>query len=392
MPGVLIVEAIAQAGGALLLTEVEDRSDKVMVFTGIERAKFRRPVSPGDQLRIEVEVKGWRVDPAHDRGENAWRRLVAGKRVAEATVSCQLIDSSRGRGDGCGWRPAMARLRNEARAPACSRTSSPSPDDAITQSMNVHPTAIIDPRAKVPASCKVGPYCVIGADVELGEDCRSGVACGASKGRRKSAPTTRFFPFCAIGMAPQDVTYKGEPTRLEIGDHNEIRECVTISRGTVKGGGLTRVGSHTLIMAYAHIGHDSVIGDHCMLVNGATLGGHVTVEEWAVVGALCPVHQFVRIGAHAYIGGGTTITQDVLPFSMTSAARNTHAYGMNKVGLERRGFSQERIRKIHHAYKTLLASKMNTSQALEKLKSEPDRGEDVDMLIRFHRSIGARSD
>ena len=141
-------------------------------------------------------------------------------------------------------------------------------------------------------------------------------------------------------MAPQDITYKGEPTRLEIGDHNEIRECVTISRGTVKGGGVTRVGSHTLIMAYAHIGHDSVIGDHCMLVNGATLGGHVTVEEWAVVGALCPVHQFVRIGAHSYIGGGTTITQDVLPFSMTSAARDTHAYGMNKVGLERRGFSQ----------------------------------------------------
>jgi UDP-N-acetylglucosamine acyltransferase len=129
-----------------------------------------------------------------------------------------------------------------------------------------------------------------------------------------------------------------------------------------------------------------VIGDHAMLVNGATLGGHVTVEEWAVVGALCPVHQFVRIGAHSYIGGGTTITQDVLPFSVTSAARGTHAYGLNKVGLERRGFSKERIGKIHHAYKTLLASKMNTSQALEKLKAEADRGEDVDLLIRFIES------
>jgi UDP-N-acetylglucosamine acyltransferase len=248
--------------------------------------------------------------------------------------------------------------------------------------MNVHPTAIIDPRAKVPASCKVGPYCVIGAEVELGEGCHL-VSHVAMEGPAKIGADNAFFPFCAIGMAPQDTSYKGEPTRLEIGDHNEIRECVTISRGTVKGGGLTRVGSHTLIMAYAHIGHDSVIGDHCMLVNGATLGGHVTVEEWAVVGALCPVHQFVRIGAHAYVGGGTTITQDVLPFSMTSAARNTHAYGMNKVGLERRGFSQERIRKIHHAYKTLLASKMNTSQALEKLKAEADRGDDVDMLIKF---------
>jgi len=251
--------------------------------------------------------------------------------------------------------------------------------------MSVHPTAILDARAKIPASCEVGPYCVIGADVELGERCRL-ISHVAVQGPTKIGADNIFFPFGAIGMAPQDITYQGEPTRLEIGDHNEIRESVTINRGTVKGGGLTRVGNHTLIMAYAHIGHDSVIGDHSMLINGATLGGHATVEEWAVVGALCPVHQFVRIGAHAYVGGGTTITQDVLPFSMASAARDVHAYGMNKVGLERRGFSAERIRKIHRAYKTLLASKMNTSQALEKLKSQPDRGEDVDMLIRFIES------
>ena len=136
-------------------------------------------------------------------------------------------------------------------------------------------------------------------------------------------------------------------------------------------------------MAYTHVAHDCVIGDHAILANAATLGGHVIVEEWAVVGALCPVHQFVRIGAHSYIGGGTTITRDVLPFSKTAAERGTHAYGLNAVGLERRGFSRERIRKIHHAYKVLLASKLNTSQALEKLKSEPDQGADVEMLIRF---------
>ena len=252
----------------------------------------------------------------------------------------------------------------------------------MTDPTHIHPTAIIDPRAKVPASCKVGPYCVIGADVELGEDCRL-LSHVTIEGPTKIGADNSFFPYCAIGMAPQDITYRGEPTRLEIGEHNEIREYVTITRGTVKGGGVTRVGSHLLIMAYTHIGHDCVIGDHAMLVNGATLAGHVTVEEWAVVGALCPVHQFVRIGAHSYIGGGTTITQDVLPFSMTSAARETHAYGMNKVGLQRRGFSSERIAKIHHAYKILLASKMNTSQALERLKSEPDRSEDVEMLIRF---------
>ena len=184
-------------------------------------------------------------------------------------------------------------------------------------------------------------------------------------------------------MAPQDISYDGESTRLEIGDHNEIRESVTINRGTAKGGALTRVGSHILIMAYAHIGHDCSIADHAMLVNGATLGGHVTVEEWAVVGALCPVHQFVRIGAHSYVGGGTTITQDVLPFSVTSASRDIHAYSLNKVGLERRGFSNERIHKIRHAYKILLASKMNTTQAVEALQSDAQRGDDVDMLIRF---------
>jgi UDP-N-acetylglucosamine acyltransferase len=246
----------------------------------------------------------------------------------------------------------------------------------------IHPTAIIDKSAKIPSSCEIGAYCVIGPDVQLGENCRL-LSHAAIGGPTKIGSDNSIFPFAAIGMAPQDVTYKGEPTRLEVGDHNQIREYVTINRGTVKGGGVTRIGSHLLIMAYTHVGHDCVIGDHAMLVNGATLAGHVTVEEWAVVGALCPVHQFVRIGTHSYIGGGTTITQDVLPFSMTSAARDTHAYGMNKVGLERRGFSKERIAKIHHAYKILLASKMNTSQALERLKAETDRGEDVDLLIRF---------
>jgi UDP-N-acetylglucosamine acyltransferase len=205
----------------------------------------------------------------------------------------------------------------------------------------------------------------------------------AIEGPTKIGADNAFFPFCSIGMAPQDLTYAGEPTRLEIGDHNTVREFVTINRGTVKGGGLTRVGNHILVMAYTHIAHDCVIGDHVILANAATLGGHVTVEEWATVGALCPVHHFIRIGAHSFVGGGTTITRDVLPFSKTSAARDVQAYGLNAIGLERRGFSKQRIRKIHHAYKVLLASKLNTSQALEKLKAEADRGEDVEMLIRF---------
>ncbi len=247
--------------------------------------------------------------------------------------------------------------------------------------MAIHPTAVIDEKAKVPASCKIGPYCVIGPDVELGENCEL-ISHVVVQGPAKIGSNNRVFPFTALGIEPQDVSYKGDPTRLEIGDNNVIRESVTINRGTVKGGGITRVGSHILIMAYSHIGHDCQIGDHAMLVNAATLAGHVTVEEWAVVGALCPVHQFVRIGRHAYIGGGTVITQDVLPFSMTSAKRETHAYGLNKVGLQRRGFSEERLKKLHRAYRYLLAAKMNTSQAVEKLKGE-EQTEDVRYLVEF---------
>lgn len=248
--------------------------------------------------------------------------------------------------------------------------------------MSIHPTAIVDAGAKVPASCSVGPYCVVGADVELGENCEL-ISHVVIHGPTRIGDNNRIFPFAALGIEPQDITYRGEATRLEIGDDNVIREYVTINRGTNKGGGTTKIGSHILIMAYTHIGHDCQIGDHAMLVNAATLAGHVTVEEYAVVGALCPVHQFVRIGAHSYVGGGTTITQDVLPFSMTSAVRDVHAFSFNKVGLERRGFSKERIRQLHRAYKILLASKLNTSQALEKLKSETERSEDVEILIRF---------
>jgi UDP-N-acetylglucosamine acyltransferase len=251
--------------------------------------------------------------------------------------------------------------------------------------MSIHPTAIVDASARIPDSCNVGPYCVVHAGVELGEHCElmSHVVIG---GPSRFGNYNKLYPFAALGMDPQDITYRGEPTRLEVGDNNVIREYVTITRGTAKGGGTTRIGSHILIMAYAHIGHDCEIGDHSMLVNAATLAGHVTVEEWAVVGALCPVHQYVRIGAHSYIGGGTTITRDVLPYSMTSAERDTHAYMLNKIGLQRRGFSPDRIAALHHAFKILLASKLNTSQAVEKLRAEGAQGDDVEGLLRFIES------
>ena len=234
----------------------------------------------------------------------------------------------------------------------------------------------------VPASCTVGPYCTVGPDVVLGEACEL-VSHVVLDGHLTAGARNRFFSFACVGVAPQDLKYKGEPTGVRLGDDNVIREYVTISRGTAGGGGTTQVGSGCLIMAYAHIGHDSVIGDQCILANAATLAGHVIVEDYATVGALCPVHQFCTIGRYAYVGGGTTITQDVLPFSLTSAKRETHAYGLNKVGLQRRGFDGPRLKAIQHAYRLLLAAKMNTTQAVARLKEEGMATEDVAYLVEF---------
>jgi UDP-N-acetylglucosamine acyltransferase len=246
----------------------------------------------------------------------------------------------------------------------------------------VHPTAIVAESASIAAGCSIGPFCTVGPDVELGENCEL-ISHVVLDGHTRLGRQNRIFPFAAVGIAPQDLKYKNESTHLEVGDDNVIRESVTISRGTAGGGGTTRIGSHCLIMAYTHIGHDSQIGNHCILANAATLAGHVIIEDYATVGALCPVHQYCRIGRYAYVGGGTTITQDVLPFSLTSAIRETHAFSLNKVGLERRGFSKDQLRELHHAYRTLLAAKLNTTQALEKLKSSEALSEEVQYLVSF---------
>ena len=251
--------------------------------------------------------------------------------------------------------------------------------------MSIHPTAIVAEGAQIPASCTIGPYCTIGPDVSLGEDCEL-VSHVVLDGHLTMGAKNRIFSFACIGISPQDLKYAGEPTAVVIGDNNSIREYVTISRGTTGGGGTTRVGSDCLIMAYTHIGHDSVIGNGCILANSATLAGHVIVEDFAVVGALCPVHQFCRIGRHSYIGGGTTITQDVLPYSLTSIERNNHAYGLNKVGLERKGFTQQQLKELRAAYRTLLASKLNISDALTAIRetiAAGNAGELVDYLADF---------
>ncbi len=246
--------------------------------------------------------------------------------------------------------------------------------------MSVHPSAVIAAGARIPASSSVGPFCTIGPEVVLGENCTL-ISHVVLDGRTRIGARNTFHPFCSIGVPPQDLKYGGEPTELEIGSDNTIRECVTISRGTVGGGGITRIGSNCLLMTCAHIGHDSVLGNHCVLANAATLAGHVIIEDYASVGAFCPVHQHCIVGQHAFIGGGTIVTQDVLPFSLTSSRRENKAFGMNKVGLTRRGFSPERLQTLKKAFRLLLAAKLNTSQALEKIK-ELD-GEDAAILAAF---------
>ena len=232
----------------------------------------------------------------------------------------------------------------------------------------------------VPDSCDVGPFSTIGPEVVLGEDCRL-ISHVVLDGHTRIGSRNVFYPFCSVGVAPQDLKYGGEPTQTEIGDENTIRECVTISRGTVKGGGITRVGSKNLLMAYAHIGHDSHVGNGCILANAATLAGHVIIEDFATIGAFSPIHQFCTVGKYAFIGGGTIVTQDVLPFSLTSSKRENKAFGINKIGLARRGFTPERLQVLQKAFRYLLAAKLNTSQALEKIRAM--EGEDAKLLAHF---------
>jgi len=246
--------------------------------------------------------------------------------------------------------------------------------------MSVHPSAIVAQGARIPESCTIGPFSTIGPEVELGEDCNL-ISHVVLDGRTRIGARNTFYPFCSVGVAPQDLKYKGEPTETVIGDGNTIRECVTISRGTAGGGGVTRLGSNNLLMAYAHVGHDSHVGSNCILANSATLAGHVTIEDFVTLGAFCPVHQHCVLGAHAFIGGGTIVTQDVLPFSLTSSRRENKAFGINKIGLERKGFSPERIKVLQKAYRLLLAAKLNTTQAVEKMREL--EGDDVALLVRF---------
>jgi len=246
----------------------------------------------------------------------------------------------------------------------------------------IDPRAIISPHARLGRDVHIGAYAVVGDEVELGDACvlhPHAVVMGPARLGRASV----FHAFCAVGGDPQDVKYGGEPTELVAGDGNVFREFATVNRGTKQGGGVTRLGSHNLFMSYSHVAHDCQVGSYTVFANGATLAGHVTVEDYATVGAFSPVHQYCRIGRHSYVGAATVITQDVPPFSRVVTRRETRCYGVNAIGLERRGFDAERIRAIEQAYRLLLRSKLNTTQAIEQMRSALNGSADVEELIRF---------
>jgi UDP-N-acetylglucosamine acyltransferase len=249
--------------------------------------------------------------------------------------------------------------------------------------------AVVSPSARLGDGVRVGPYAIVGDEVEIGDGCVL-EAHAVVNGPSSLGRDNHVHSFAIVGGDPQDLTYSGQRVTLEVGDSNEFREFSTVHRGTVKGGGVTRVGNHNLIMAYAHIGHDCIIGDHAIIINGAQVAGHIIVEDYATIGSFCLLHQFSRIGAHSYIGAGTVVTQDVPPFSKVVSPRETRCFGINKVGLERHGFSPERIRAIEQAYRYLLRSKLNTSQAVGKMRGALAGSEDVQVLIRFIESTAER--
>jgi UDP-N-acetylglucosamine acyltransferase len=246
--------------------------------------------------------------------------------------------------------------------------------------VDCHPSAIVHESARLEDGVRIGPCSVIGDNVEIGRDTVI-EANAVIAGPTRIGERCRVFPFSSIGLEPQDLKYKGEDSTLEIGDDNVFREFVTVHRGTALGAGRTVIGNGNLFMAYAHIAHDCLIGNSTIFSNAAALGGHVRVDDHATVSAYSGVHQFCRIGTYAFVGAYTVVTKDVLPFSKTVGNR-ARLYGVNTIGLERRGFSRERVEKIRAAFRVIQQSNLNVSQAIEKL-SERDDNDDVRTLIEF---------
>ncbi len=251
--------------------------------------------------------------------------------------------------------------------------------------MKVNPTAIIHSRARVASSVRVGPFTLIGEGVALGDDCEV-MSHVVIEGPTRIGKRNRIFSYAVVGFPCQDLKYKGEPTCLEIGDDNILREFITLHRGTADGGGVTRIGNNNFLMAYVHIAHDCHLGNHIIMANGASLAGHVEIGDHATIGAFCGIHQYCRIGAYSFLGSYSVVNQDILPYAKTSADRPLAVYGANRLGLERRGFSKEDVNELDKALRLLTRSKLNTTQALEAIEAQGFQSPQVEALVEFVRT------
>ena len=342
MPGVLMIEALTQAAGALVLSREGAPPTARAALRGVNNAKFRRQVVPGDRLRLEVTL-----GPVRSR---------LAKAQAAAYVDDQVV--------------AEAELLLAIE-----------PGPAF-----IDPTAQVDASARIGTGTSIGPHAVIGPDVRIGRNCRIGASV-VIDGWTDIGDGTQIFPMGSIGLAPQDLKYRGERTRLVIGRENVFREFVTINRGTMGGGGETTIGDHNLFMAYVHVAHDCHVGNDTIFGPHATLGGHVDVEDYANISAGSAVHQFCRVGRYGFVGGYSVVTKDALPFARTIGSRPARIFGVNTIGLSRRGFTPDTISQLKQAYRYLIQSKLNTTRALARIEQDPSLSSpEVRYLVDFIRS------
>jgi UDP-N-acetylglucosamine acyltransferase len=341
MPGVLMLETLTQVAAALVLEREGPMPMSRVYLHGVNDAKFRRQVIPGDQLRLEVTLG--RV------------RTALAKAHAIAYVGDQIVAEAE----------LLLALTSDG--------------------VRIHPTAVVMKGAEIGDGTVVGANAVVGEHVKLGRRCRIG-ASAVVDGFTSIGDGTEIFPFASIGLIPQDLKFKGEETYLKIGERNIFREFVTIHRGTKGGGGHTTIGDRNVFMAYAHVAHDCHIGNDTIFGNNATLGGHVFVDDFATISAGSGVHQFCRIGRHAFIGGYSVVTKDALPYAKTVGNR-ARIYGLNTIGLMRRGFTPEVIGKLKRAYRYLLTSRLNTTRALNKIEQDATLScPEVQYLVDFIRN------
>jgi UDP-N-acetylglucosamine acyltransferase len=342
MPAVLMIEAFMQVAAVLILERADAPETARVWLRGVDNAKFRRQVVPGDRLRLEVQLGRMRTRLAKAKAA----AFVGDQPVAEAELILAI-------------EPGAA---------------------------YVDPSALVHAGARIGPGTTIGPHCTIGRNVKIGARCRVG-ASAVIDGWTEIGDETQIYPMASIGLAPQDLKYKGEPTRLTIGRRNIFREFVTINRGTAGGGGETTIGDNNLFMAYVHVAHDCHIGNDTIFGPHATLGGHVAVDDYSNISAGSAVHQFCRVGRHGFIGGYSVVTKDAPPYGKTIGSRPARIFGVNAIGLARRGFTPGTISQLKRAYRYLLQSKLNTSRALVQIEKDPTlTSPEVRYLVEFIRS------